>query len=718
MRLLTFILLVFTYHTLRAQSTIPFSFIQSYGIPVFENAGELLNNPWTGGFNAPQVNEMDFNRDGVSELVMLDRSGNRISIFETTDNRQTWKCNYTYKNQLPELKDWFIVRDFNFDGIEDIFHSNYNGIGVYRGFIDVANRLAFEQVSELLFSVFFQSPLNLYVSRADIPAIADVDGDQDLDILTFYILGTCIEYHRNLSQENGFGADSLIFRLESDNWGLITESATDNSINYNDSCGRGGERHTGSTLLMHDVNADGHLDLLLGDVSYPNPLFLINQPLGNTDVIVPIPPNYPETAWQQVGVPIFPGLFTIQSNPDETPDLIIAPNTDQLSVNTGRVMRRYRSAPGNSFSFTLAEDSFISDQTLDYGQNSAPALGDIDGDGDLDLAVGNGGRFANGSYTSSLSIYENTGSTVNPQFERITSDVLNLAAENHVSIAPALADLNGDNKADLVLGFYNGSFSLYFSDGLFGFNAAQQSILPCDAGDWANPELFDMNADGKKDLIGGNKLGRFKAWLNLGTNTSPQFDAAETEWMGSGIETIEEGISNYGYSAPRMVVFQNDTFLLSGSERGTLFVWPVLNGSLSDADSTFLSLDEGAQSTMAAGDLNADGFPDLIVGNRAGGLTYYRGIAPNWQESPADNLQNNIKIFPNPSTGMLTLEGLESKGKISIHSILGITEWVFPYTENSLTTLNLKALGLANGLYFISIQSEKGTVIRRIVLCN
>lgn len=699
---------------LNAQSTIPFSFQQTYDVQVSENAGELLNNPWTGGFNAPQIHEIDFNRDGVNELVTLDRSGNRISIFETDDNRQTWKCNYTYKRQLPVLKDWFIVRDYNFDGIEDIFHSNFNGIGVYRGFIDSENRLSFEQVSELLFSIYFQSPLNLYVSRADIPAIADIDGDQDLDILTFYILGTCIEYHKNLSREYGFGADSLIFQLESDNWGLITESATDNSINYNDSCGRSGERHTGSTLLLHDLNSDGNLDLLLGDVSYPNPLFLINQPNGNTDVIIPLPANYPETAWQQVDVPIFPGLFSIQSNADETPDLLIAPNTDQQSLNSGRVMRRYRTSPGNNFSFTLAEEAFITDETLDFGQNAAPALGDIDGDGDLDLVVGNSGKYANASYTSSLSIYQNTGTLLNPQFVRITSDALNLAAENHLSIAPALADLNADNKADLVLGFYNGTLGLYFSDGLFGFNAASSSAIPCDAGDWANPELFDINSDGKKDLITGNKQGNFKAWINLGTNTSPQFDAAETEWMGSGIETIEEGISNNGYSAPRLLLFQNDTFLLSGSERGTLFVYSMLNGTLSTPDSTFLSLDEGAQSTPAVGDLNADGFPDIVIGNRAGGLTYYQGIMPNGQAPFGDALKANLKIYPNPTSGMLTIEGLKGNGRISIHSVLGKIERKFQFDEKLPTAINLEEL--ADGIYFLSIQSNLGSATTKFIL--
>jgi len=712
--LLIFIVSASICKNLNAQSTIPFSFQQAYDVQVSENNGEFLNNLWTGGFNAPQIHEIDFNRDGVKELVTLDRSGNRISIFETDDSRQTWKCNYTYKRQLPALKDWFIVRDYNFDGVEDIFHSNFNGIGVYRGYIDSANKIAFEPVSELIFSVYFQSPLNLYVSRADIPAIADIDGDQDLDILTFYILGTCIEYHKNLSREYGYGADSLIFQLESDNWGLITESANDNSINYNDSCGRSGERHTGSTLLLHDLNSDGNLDLLLGDVSYPNPLFLINQPSGNTDMIIPLPANYPEIAWQQVGVPIFPGLFSIQSNTDDTPDLLIAPNTDQQSVNIGRVMRRYRTSPGNNFSFTLAEEPFITDETLDFGQNAAPALGDIDGDGDLDLVVGNSGKFSNGVYTSNLSVYQNIGTATNPEFLRISADVLNLSAENHVSISPALADLNADNKADLVLGFYNGTLRLYFSDGLFGFTAASSSVIPGDGGDWANPELFDINSDGKKDLITGNKQGQLKAWLNLGTNTSPQFDATETEWMGSVIETIEEGISNNGYSAPRLLLFQNDTFLLSGSERGSLFVWSVINGSLSEADSTFLSLDEGAQSTLATGDLNADGFPDIIIGNRAGGLTYYQGIMPNGQAPFGDALKANLKIYPNPTSGILTIEGLKGNGRISIHSVLGKIERKFQFDEKLPIAINLEEL--ADGIYFLSIQSNLGSITTKFIL--
>ena len=48
---------------------------------------------------------------------------------------------------------------------------------------------------------------------SDIPAIVDVDLDGDLDILTFHIGGSNVEYHQNQSMDLYGVPDSLIFEV-------------------------------------------------------------------------------------------------------------------------------------------------------------------------------------------------------------------------------------------------------------------------------------------------------------------------------------------------------------------------------------------------------------------------------------------------------------------------------------------------------------------------
>ena len=52
---------------------------------------------------------------------------------------------------------------------------------------------------------------NLYISSIDIPAFVDIDGDGDIDVLTFNIGGQQVEYHKNTSMENYGIPDSLEF---------------------------------------------------------------------------------------------------------------------------------------------------------------------------------------------------------------------------------------------------------------------------------------------------------------------------------------------------------------------------------------------------------------------------------------------------------------------------------------------------------------------------
>lgn len=690
-------------------------------IPIYDqNANQPFLNGWVGGLNAPQVHQIDLNNDGREDLVVFDRTGNSLLTFEREDSNSNWVFNPTLKKSLPIIEDWLIIKDFNGDGLKDIFTSAINGIRVYKNQGFILNTIDWTLESSLLLSDYGNSTLNLFVSRVDVPGIEDIDNDGDLDILTFYILGTCVEYHRNMSIELFGNSDSLVFRLESNNWGRFTEDATSNSITLNDSCGRfaDGERHTGSTLLPYDLDSDGDKDLILGDVSYNEALFLINQPQNGSDVIIQTPNNYP-TIWNNVGIPVFPTFSAIQANGDNLPDLIVGANTDDQSRNSGRTLLVYAGQAGN-FAFTGQEQPFICDGMPDFGRNSYPHFCDLDNDGDFDLLVGSGGRFipstlpnTSGSYLATIALFENTGTAASPIFRLRQNDLASLSGLGESHLAPACADLNGDGRKDLIVGLANGRFRIYFQSpgpAPFQFNINNAQEINADAGDLAVPYLFDVNNDGLQDIISGCRQGVFRLFLNTGNSNSASFPAQPNNSQWGNANTLEEGISNAGHTAPALVNFNGNIQMMSGSGRGTFFIWP---GSISDEswgspDSLISFIDEGRNTSIAVADLNSDGFPDVISGNGRGGLTAYWGGTPTHVAKTINDVR--FVILPNPTSNYFTIVTdnyiAQPSDKVRILSITGQEVGNYPLNGQSMFAGHLSA-----GIYMVVFDLESNPSI-------
>jgi hypothetical protein len=707
----------------------PIGFSFNNSIPlVGKNNLTAYSNAWFGGMNAPQVQQTDLNNDGRLDLIVLDRSGNKISVFESFDNRNTWIYNPPLTAGLPLIKDWFIIRDYNNDGLDDLFISAGNGISIFKRLPNSGSIPQFELITELLSSDYSGNSLNLFVSRVDIPAIDDVDGDGDLDILTFYILGTCIEYHKNLSQELHSNNEHLIFKLESDNWGRFTEDAQSNSINYNDSCGRMslGERHSGSALLVNDLDQDQDQDLILSDVSYPEALFLINQPLDGTDVIVPTPINYP-SAWDNVSVPIFPGIFKAQTNSDELYDLIIAPNTESEAINSGRLMKRYTSVSGDAFNFTGGESAFLCQDILDLGRNTLPLLTDIDNDDDLDLIVGTGGEYelpsppeTEGNYRAAVWLFENIGTTEFPSFVYRDDDLGNLKDLNLKYFSPAAADFNGDGKKDILVGLSNGRFRLMLntsSNGNFSFETQPENSISSDVGEFSAPDFHDVNGDGLFDLVSGSRTGKVKIFLNTGSILNPSFPAIPNEEMWGNVETVEEGVSNYGYSNPRIANFQGSNYLLCGTERGTVQSWLMNQDVFTQLDSVIANIDEGNLTGITIGDLNNDQYPDMITGNARGGLNMYLGGEPLSLENV--HLQSSISIYPNPATekAYFKFDGTNENFKqIEVFDLSGKRVLAISTKEKAGVELNLSSIN--NGIYIIKLTDSEYSSCGKLIILH
>ncbi|MCB0698944.1 MAG: T9SS type A sorting domain-containing protein [Chitinophagales bacterium] len=702
--------------------------------------------PWVGGVNAPQFSMADLNQDGKKDVVIYERSMGVKTVLATGNGGYVYDSKYESAFMEHNLSGYLTMVDYNRDGVPDMITRGGTGITVYKGYYD-GGQLKFNLFKALYYSSN-TGPINAYVEPIDIPAIGDVDGDGDIDFISYFVLGSQMTFYRNCQVEDGLPKDSIKICVQDGCWARTTQNYERTQLlgqwcgDIWKTCNKGSANkttHSGNTLCMIDIDGDSDMDYFNGNVSFPDIQFFYN---GKTEHSVAVDTAIKEdTIWAAGGksmyMPMFPAAFAVDVDNDNDLDLLFSPN-DANTENYKSVSYYKNTGSSSAPKFEYQSDTFLVEHMIDMGTGAYPLFYDYDRDGKKDLFIGSDGFYepSTGNFRSKIAYYKNTSSNTAYSFTLQTDDFLGLYATNINGAALAIGDLDNDTLDDLVIGKSDGTFAFYKNTAatpadqpvwVQGTNAIIDATTSkvLDVGDFAAPAIYDIDADGKNDLISGNQVGD----LYYFNNYSSQVGLVGLKEINKNLGGVKifDSFQVYGYSVPYFGPMDNTgkDYLVVGSYWGELFRYDGFqNGAMPakytkiDSVYSWINVRQRAAPAFANVDNDAKNLYEMVIGNTLGGVTFYKQDFPvsvsDWQVRNMD-----VKVYPNPAKNDLAVSwqagNVNDVVTIQIVSITG--QQLINNTYNAQqSTAHINIANLASGMYYAIVQSNGQRVVKPVTI--
>ncbi|MCB9285836.1 MAG: T9SS type A sorting domain-containing protein [Lewinellaceae bacterium] len=681
------------------------SYRPAESIPFFQE-GRRLAYALAGGLEAPQFANIHLNADGLTDLLVFDRVGAKALPFVAVSTTEGILYGYApaYESALPPLNQMAKITDLNCDGLADLLTTEELSSAA-----DVALKVYLRQPTSDGSLDFQARRLQLYnslndtlirIHAFDLPAVADINGDELPDLLYIPQGGTQLQYYENISMEVG-GCDSLAFELRDDCWGEATYTL-DGTFELH-SCDPGRFSNpsgcAGSAMLLLDDDEDGDQDLLFSGIYDYHIQLLANGGDNQTAQL-----TQSTTDWLFGGEPLteFPAPYIVSLEEDGAPRLIVATNRINGAGFSpfGNDIYLFRRDNGDG-SWNLQSSRFLAKDMIDHGFRSSPAIWDVNEDGLPDLLIAYNSAHPIYGYTSGIALYLNTGSAGQPEFTLATEDFGMLSIYNLKAIHPAVGDLTGDGIPELVLGLENGSMQVYTNSQSALSNYFPMSPNPLSGVSlygYARPQLIDVDENGTLDLLCGARNGTMALIENSGTPSSPQFTLVE-DTLGA--------VAPQGYfqeCSPFFLKQEDGSYLIFYGQRdGTISVYEGrLDAPFALITSGFSGIDVGERATLALHDLNADGVPEIIAGNMRGGVEAFEAGQVTSTSEPATG-QLTARAIPNPARGSVSFEWEGHSGPATL--LLFDVTGRLVFHEKTETGRPANLAGLPAGLYFFRIRS-------------
>ena len=323
------------------------------------------------------------------------------------------------------------------------------------------------------------------------------------------------------------------------------------------------------------------------------------------------------------------------------------------------------------------------------GAFSAPSLGDIDSDGDLDALIG--------IATGRVLYYKNTGTAINPLYTQRTGDgnpfnESNQSPTENANLSPTLGDLDGDGDLDAIIGTADGGLLYYKNVGTAinplytqqsgegnPFSALDKAIISN-----ASPSLGDLDGDGDLDAIIGAADGSLLYYKNTGTAINPLY----TQQSGGGnpFDAMTKAMTSSTYTSPSLGDLDGDGDLdaVIGTAEGSLLYFKNIGTAINPlytqqvgGGNPFDSQNKAASSdtytSPSLGDIDGDGDLDVIVGTAEGKITYYEnvGMSSNPVYTPQTGTDNPFRPDLTP---IIFARPILIKGPTTVNVVVNVIE--------------------------------------------
>ncbi|NUN70312.1 MAG: VCBS repeat-containing protein [Bacteroidetes bacterium] len=565
-----------------------------------------------GGIDQPRFQFTDIDADGGLDLFILDRDG-YLSYFRSVNGT------LTLQPSLPAgltAGSWFRFVDIDSDGDQDMFTSGpFSEVSLYTNTGSPASPV-FQLTAAALKDT---SGSELFSERFSVPTFADIDGDGDQDFFTGSSIGS-VTFYRNI----GTPSSPQFTFITSEFGGINIQGGPTAPARA---------MHGASSIEFFDADSNGVLDLFWGDYFNRSLYFLKNSGTPAVPNIALTDSTYPNEAV------ILTNGFNIPQHVDVDgdglTDLMIGSVFPTSEIDNLQFLRNM--GTNQQPFYILQTKNYI--PMIDAGSRSSVAPVDADGDGDRDLVIA--------AAAGTVSVYRNIGSAAAPLFPPQPALTFSLAGDFYLTVTSR--DLDGDGKADLLFGNFNGRLKAFRNTGsgsTLSFQPMAYVLDAYDAGQNSAPCFADPDNDGDNDLFIGNSGGTVQFFRNTGTNALPVF-VADTSFHAPDVGTD-------AIPGTADIDLDGSLDLFIGNSDGA--VWHLEQqtaGSSSFAlrSAAFNGFQLNTQASPSFHDMDGDGDPDLLLGNGKGGLLYYI----NDQIVSADRSNTVVpvslqlsNVYPNP----------------------------------------------------------------------